>query len=66
MDTSPQSDVQSPQLEDIPEEDVPAKEEVLKPEEGLPLEEVLVPRSFTLDGPHSLFRILHDGCHDYL
>ena len=66
MDMSPQSDVQSPQLEDIPEEDIPAREEVLKPEEGLPLEEVPVPRSFALDGPQSLFRILLDGCQDYL
>ena len=44
----------SPQLEDIPKEDLPAGEDIPKPEEAISPLMGPVPRSFALDGPQLL------------
>ena len=65
MYMSSEGDTQSPQLENIPKEDLPTGEEVLKQEEGISPIKVQVPGSLALDGPQFLFRTLLDGCQDY-
>ena len=54
LDLSPQSSNRSPQLEDIPEEDLSAGEDIPKPPEAISPLMGPVPGSFTLDGPQPL------------
>ena len=50
-----------PTLEDIPEEDIPAEEDVLKPEEAIPPLIGQIPGSLALDGHISLYSNLLNG-----
>ena len=54
LDPSPPSSNRSPQLEDIPEEDLPAGGDILKPPEVISPLMGPVPGSFALDGPQPL------------
>ena len=54
LDPSPPSSNRSPQLEDIPEEDLPAGEDIPKPPEAISPLMGPVPGSFALDGPQLL------------
>ena len=54
LDPSPPSSNRSPQLEDIPEEDLPAGEDIPKPPEAISPLMGPVPGSFALDGPQPL------------
>ena len=54
LDPSLQSSNCSPQLEDIPEEDLPTGEDIPKPPEAISPLMGPVPRSFALDGPQPL------------
>ena len=53
------------ELEDIPEEDLPCREEVLKPEEDSTPEELRVLGLLIFGPPLELYRTLLDGCRDY-
>ena len=54
LDPSPPSSNRFPQLEDIPEEDLPVGEDIPKPPEAISPLMGPVPRSFALDGPQLL------------
>ena len=54
LDLFPQSSNCSPQLKDIPEEDLPVGEDIPKPPEAISPLMGPVPGSFTLDGPQLL------------
>ena len=54
LDPSPPSSNRSPQLEDIPEEDLPTGEDIPKPPEAISPLMGPVPGSFALDGPQLL------------